>query len=160
VDETCVRVAGRWQYAYRAIDEHGQVVDVYVSAHRAEDDAAAFFRRPIESTGDRPRRVTTDKAACYPPALARVLPEAEHETGKLVQQAIERDHQHLKERLKPTRGFKTEAAAQVVCAGRGFARNLQRGFYRVGMVTADPSAPQPPLLMRAWEELTALLLAG
>src|SRR5688572_17836850 len=81
VDETYVRVAGVWQYAYRAIDEHGQVIDVYVSAHRAAEDAAAFFRRSLASTGVRPQRVTTDRAACYPPALDEVLPEADHVTG-------------------------------------------------------------------------------
>ena len=79
----------------RAIDEHGQVIDVYVSPHRAAEDAKAFFRKSITSTGVRPRRVTTDKAACYPPALAEVLPEAEHVTGKPEQQRLERDHQHL-----------------------------------------------------------------
>jgi transposase-like protein len=82
VDETYVRVDKHWRYAYRAIDEHGQVIDVYVSPHRAAEDAKAFFRRSITSSGVRPRRVTTDRAACYPPALAEMLPEAEHVTGR------------------------------------------------------------------------------
>ena len=76
VDETYVRVGKGWQYAYRAIDEHGQVIDMYVSPTRASEDAKTFYRRSITSTRVRPRRVTTDKAACYPPALAEVLPEA------------------------------------------------------------------------------------
>ena len=101
VDETYVRVGKHCQYAYRAIDEHGQVIDVYVSPHRAAEDATAFFRRSISSTTVRPRWVTTDKAACYPPALAEELPEAEHVTGKREQQRLERDHQHLKGRLRP-----------------------------------------------------------
>ncbi len=104
--------------------------------------------------------MTTDKAACYPPALAEVLPEAEHVTGKQEQQRLERDHQHLKGRLRPMRNFKTEPTAQVICAGHGFVRNLAGGFYRLGLVAGDPAVPQPPLLMRAWEELTAVLLAG
>ena len=108
----------------------------------------------------RPRRVTTDKAACYPPALAEVLPEAEHVTGKQEQQRLERDHQHLKGRLRPMRGFKTDPTAQVVCAGHGLVRNLAGGFYRLGLVAGDSAVPQPPLLMWAWEELTAVLLAG
>jgi DDE superfamily endonuclease len=45
--------------------------------------------------GVTPQTVTTDQAAAYPPALAEVLPEVEHITGKAEQQRIERDHQHL-----------------------------------------------------------------
>jgi transposase-like protein len=59
-DETYATVAGMPVYVYRAIDGQGQVVDVYVSARRAADDAAAFFRRAIEATGVVPDMVTTD----------------------------------------------------------------------------------------------------
>jgi transposase-like protein len=51
---------------YRAIDERGRVVDVYVKDQRAAEDAAAFFRRAIEATGVIPEDVTTDCAAAYP----------------------------------------------------------------------------------------------
>jgi transposase-like protein len=160
VDETYLRVGKHWPYAYRAIDEHGQVIDVYVSPHRAAEDAKAFFTRSIISTGVRPRRVTTDKAGCYLPALAEVLPEAEHVTGKREQQRLERDHQHMKGRLRPMRNFKTELTAQVICAGHGFVRNLAGGFYRLGLLVGDRAVPQPPLMLRTWDELTELLLAG
>src|SRR5262249_1802058 len=87
--ETYIRVAGQGQYAYRAIDEYGQVVDVYLSPTRDAQAAERFFRCALEETEERPERVTTDRAACYPPALERVLPEVEHSTGKMVQQRIE-----------------------------------------------------------------------
>jgi IS6 family transposase len=66
VDETYTKIAGKTAYVYRAIDGHGQVVDVYVSRRRAAADAAAFFRRAIEATGVIPDEVTTDGAAAYP----------------------------------------------------------------------------------------------
>jgi transposase-like protein len=94
-DETYVKVAGVWRYVYRAIDEHGQVVDVFLSERRDTEAAMTFFERALAETRVRPEVVTTDKAACYPPALERVLPEAEHLRGKMVQQRIERDHGHL-----------------------------------------------------------------
>jgi len=62
VDETYIRLAGRWVYAYRAIDEHGQVIDVYLSETRDTAAATAFFVQAIARTDVRPRRVTTDKA--------------------------------------------------------------------------------------------------
>ncbi len=68
VDETSIRMAGRWVYAYRAIDEHGQVIDVSLSETRDTAAARAFFAQAIARTDVRPHRVTTDKAASYPPA--------------------------------------------------------------------------------------------
>ena len=69
-----------------------------------------------------PRTVTTDKAAAYPPALAQVVPEVEHLRGKAEQQRIERDHQHLKGRLKVFRGGKTMGGAQRFCQAEGVKR--------------------------------------
>ncbi len=53
-------MAGDWVYVYRALNEQGQIIDVYVSEQRATEDAATFFRRAIEATGVAPTEVTTD----------------------------------------------------------------------------------------------------
>jgi transposase-like protein len=106
IDETYIKVAGVACYVFRAIDEWGQVIDVYVSPTRDAEAATIFLRRAVAATGVRPYRATTDKAPIYPPALAAVLPETRHVTGKLEQQGIERDHQHLKGRYRSMRGFK------------------------------------------------------
>ena len=119
IDETYIRIAGRWSYAFRAIDEEGQVIDVYVSPTRDTAAATAFLTRAVESTEVTPSLATTDRAAIYPPALAAVLPEVMHIRGKMVQQRIERDHQHLKGRTRSMRGFQTLPRAQVICAGHG-----------------------------------------
>ena len=99
-------------------------------------------------------------AATYPPALAAVLPGITHETGKRVQQRIERDHQHLKGRLRPMRGFKTLAGARVLCRAHAFLRNLRGGFYDLGRVIGVATSPVLPAMVLAWEALTADLLAG
>ncbi len=93
VDESYSEVAGKPASIYRAIGGCGQVVDVYVSMQRAAAGATNFFRRAGASTGVVPDEVTTDDAAAYPPALAAALPPVAHETGKAVQQRIDRDHQ-------------------------------------------------------------------
>jgi transposase-like protein len=56
VDETYVRVAGRWRYVYRAIDQHGQVIDVFVSPRRDANAARRFFDQAIDTTRPRPPR--------------------------------------------------------------------------------------------------------
>ncbi len=76
------------------------------------------------------------------------------------QQAIERDHQHLKGRTRSMRGFQQIRCAQVVCDGHGFMRNLRDGFYRLGEPTSDPRIPQAPRLARAWDDLTQILAAA
>jgi transposase-like protein len=89
VDETYLRIAGVWCYAYRAIDEDDQVIDVYVSVTRDQQAAMAFFRQALRETNVTPHLVTTDKAAAYPPALREVLPGCAHVVGKSAQQRIE-----------------------------------------------------------------------
>ena len=66
VDETYTQLNGVWTYIYRAIDQHGQVVDAYVSERRNGTTAQAFFQRAINETEVMPVQVTTDKAKCYP----------------------------------------------------------------------------------------------
>jgi transposase-like protein len=157
IDETYIKVGGVTQYVFRAIDALGQVIDVFVSPTRDTEAAITFLQQAMGETDVRPQKVTTDKAAIYPPALAMVLPEVKHIASKLDQQAIERDHQHLKGRYRPMRGFKQPRCAQIVCAGHGFMRNLRDGFYRLGFVWRGPHLPHPPRLLTAWNDLTAIL---
>ena len=159
VDETYGKVAGQPVYIYRAIDGMGQVVDVYVSERRTTEDAATFFRRAIESTGVIPDEVTTDCAAAYPPALAVALPPVAHETGKLPQQRIERDHQHLKGRLRPMRGFKTLTGARLICRAHAFLRNLRRHFFAFNEAVDPATMADAPSLWHVWDRLTGNLLA-
>ena len=77
--------------------------------------------------------------------------------GSAVQQRIERDHQHLKGRLRPMRGFKTLAGARVLCRAHAFLRNLRGGFYDLGrLVDAAALSPRPPVV-QAWAALTGTL---
>ena len=128
VDETYTRLAGTWTYIYRVIDQDGQVVDAYFSTRRNAKAAEAFFRRALDETGVKPERVTTDKAKCYPPALRAVLPSVEHRTSKYLNNGMERDHGHLKQRLSPMRGFKQATSADVIVRGHALIRNLRNGF--------------------------------
>ena len=76
------RVRSRWRYLFRAIDEHGQVIDLYLSDRRDAASACAFFERALAAAAVAPDRVTSDKAKCYPPALRAVLPTTEHRCSK------------------------------------------------------------------------------
>jgi transposase, IS6 family len=81
LDETYVKVAGRWIYLYRAVDQHGQVIDVLVSRRRDAVAARAFFARALQ-LGPAPVEVTTDRAPVYPRVLDEAAPTARHVTER------------------------------------------------------------------------------
>lgn len=83
IDETSIGIAGRWYCAFQAIDEAGQVIDVYVSPAYDTAGVTTFLTHAVESTEVTPSLATTDKAASYPPALAAVAAEAVHIRGKM-----------------------------------------------------------------------------
>jgi transposase-like protein len=85
VDETYVKVAGRWYYVYRAIDQLGQVVDVYLSPRRDAKAARRSFERAIGTTKVKPGGVVTDRAPTYPMVLDALLPAAQHRTDRYAQ---------------------------------------------------------------------------
>jgi transposase-like protein len=66
VDETYVKVAGQWRYVYRAIDQFGQVIDVFVSARRDAKAARRFFERAISTRGSRRSRSRLIRRRCIP----------------------------------------------------------------------------------------------
>jgi transposase-like protein len=128
LDETYVKIAGRWQYLYRAIDQHGQVIDVLVSPRRNAAAARAFFTIAVRC-GAPPSEITSDKAQVYPRVVADLVPAARHITDRYANNSIEADHGRLKARLRPMRGLKRARSLQTVAAGHAFVQNLRRGHY-------------------------------
>jgi transposase-like protein len=74
VDETYVKVAGQWRYVYRAVDQFGQVIDVFVSSRRNGRAARRFFERAIGATTVRPSEVVTNRSPTCPMVLEEFLP--------------------------------------------------------------------------------------
>ncbi len=81
VDETYVKVSGVWSYVYRAVDQHGQVIDVYVSQRRDIASARTFFTAALAVHGD-PAEVITDRAPALANAIEGLIPAALHNTGQ------------------------------------------------------------------------------
>jgi transposase-like protein len=127
VDETYVKVAGQWRYVYRAVDEFGQVVDVFVSRRRDAAAARRFFDRAIATTRIRPVEVVTDRAATYPIVLDELLPAAWHRTDRYANNRIEADHGRPKARLRPMRGLKQDRNARTIIAGHALVQNVRCG---------------------------------
>jgi transposase-like protein len=133
VDETYVKVAGRWRYVYRAIDQFGQVIDVFVCARRDANAARRFFEQALRTTSIVPAEVTTDRAPVYPAVLEELLPASLHRTDQYANNRVEADHGRLKTRLRPMRGLKQDRSARVIIVGHGFIQNIRRGHYELAV---------------------------
>ncbi len=81
VDETYVKVSGRWRYVYRAIDQHGQIIDVFVSPRRDLRAARRFFATAFAAHGE-PAEIVTDKAPALARAIHELAPGAFHDTNQ------------------------------------------------------------------------------
>jgi transposase, IS6 family len=100
----------------------------------------------------RARRVITDKASTYPPALAVAVPGVLHRSGRYRTNEIERDHGFLKERLGPIRGLKSVSSAAIFMRGHALMRNIRRRFCRV-----VESVPQRLVCAWTWSRLSEVV---
>ena len=121
VDETYVKVAGRWRYLHRAVDQYGQVIDVLLSEQRDTAAARRFFTRAL-THGPAPVEVSTDKAGPYLRVLDDLMPAAAHVTEQYDNNPIESDHAGLNARLRPMRGLKQVRSAARIAAGHAFVQ--------------------------------------
>jgi transposase-like protein len=130
-----VKVNGFWRYVYRAVEQHGQIIDVLVSARRDAAAARRFFRRALSTLKVTPTEVVTDAAMIYPSVLDELVPRAWHHVEQYANNPIEADHSQLKHRLRPMRGLRTDCTAQVIIAGHAFGQDLSRGHYEIAIDT-------------------------
>ena len=137
---------------YRAVDQYGQVIDVYVSRRRTIAAAARFFETML-SGRERPCEVTTDPAAPLLRVVDELLPDVLHDTTQYANNRIEWDHGRLKARLRPMRGLQTDRTASTVIRGHAFVQNLRRGHYELGVEARHERLR----LAAAFDELTSAI---
>jgi transposase-like protein len=134
VDETYVRVGGKWKYLFRAIDKHGQLIAFMLSDRRNTRAANRFLRKALKMMSDYPPcAITTDTLASYPKTIRRLQSEgllskdAEHRTSKYLNNIIEADHGALKPVILPTRGSQRMKTASATLGGFEVMRMIRRG---------------------------------
>ena len=141
MDETYVKVSGVWRYVYRAVDQFGQIIDVYLSTRRDAAAARCFVARALSTTKVSPAEVVTDKAAVYPRVLDELVPGAWHHNEQYANNRIEADHGQLKRRLRPMRGLKASRGAMVVITGHAFTpEHPPRALRTRHPAASDPAA--------------------
>jgi putative transposase len=128
VDETYVKVHGKWCYLYRAIDRDGNLVGSMLSEKRDMEAAKRFFQQAVGTVGHAPERVTTDGHDSYPRAIRETLGTSViHRCNPYLNNRLEQDHRGIKQRYYPMRGFESVTSAARFC--RAF--DEVRQFFRV-----------------------------
>jgi IS6 family transposase len=112
VDETYIKVKGKWKYLYRAVDKYGSTIDFMLSSHRDIATAKKFFKQIMINSALKPRTITTDKHSSYNKAIIqlkaqKILPNLLHRQCKYLNNIIESDHRRIKRKINPMLGFKT-----------------------------------------------------
>jgi transposase, IS6 family len=134
VDETYVKVKGRWAYLYRAVDSRGDTIDVLLSARRDAAAAKRFFRKALGQPHTvNPRTITVDKNPAYPCAVAAMKRDGELwrrsrlRQRKFLNNIVEQDHRRVKRLVRPGLGFGGFRTARRTLAGYEAMAMIRKG---------------------------------
>ena len=159
IDETSVKVAGRWCSLYRAIDRDGDLLDSMLSEHRDKHAARRFLRRLVDVAQRTPQRVTTDAHPPYRRAIRWILGrKVRHRCSQDLNNLAEQSHRAIKQRDDPMLGFGSFASAARFCT----AFDALRQYFRVRQRGAEwvPLAEQRRLFVQRWRSLIAEMQAA
>ncbi len=124
LDEVFVKIQGKQHYLWRAVDQDGEVVDVYLQKYRDSAAAKRFFRRLLNSYGGEPRKIVTDKLCSYGVAHRELIPETIHDTSQYANNRAELSHQPTRVRERGMRKFKSILQAQRFLSVHAVVQNL------------------------------------
>ena len=134
MDETYVKVKGRWVYLYRAVDKFGKTLDFMLSEQRDEAAAEAFFKQAVGNNGV-PEKVVIDKSGANQAGLLNVnlilfflgfWPLIEILQVKYLNNIVEQDHRFIKKITRPMKGFQAFHSAAATLQGIEVAHMIRK----------------------------------
>jgi transposase, IS6 family len=137
VDETYLRVAGKWTYLYRAVDSTGATIDFLLSAKRDTNAAKRFFQKALRSPGHpRPRVINVDGNPAYPKAISELKRSGELgrrcrcRPVRYLNNIVEQDHRSIKRRVRSSQGFRSFHSAARTIEGIETINMIRKGQVR------------------------------
>ena len=134
VDETYIRVKGKWVYLYRAVDSTGASIDFLLSAKRDAASAERFLAKALDGANHQaPRVINTDKHAGYPPAIVRLKVDGalekncRHRPVQYLNNVLEQDHRAIKRRIRASQHFRSFWGAWRTIAGYEAIHMIRKG---------------------------------
>ena len=133
MDETYVRVKGKWKYLYRAVDKQGQTIDFLLAAHRDVAAAKRFFNKALQTTANpMPRVINVARNPAYPAAIEALKEEGilrkrcKLRQVRYLNNIIEQDHRFVKNLTRQMKGFKSFCSALATLDGIEVAHMIRK----------------------------------
>jgi len=124
IDEVFVKINGKQHYLWRAVDQDGEVVDVFLQARCDGAAAKRFFKSLLRRHGDEPRKIVTDKLRSYGVAHRELMPDVIHDTSRFANSRAEQSHESTRVRERGMRRFKSIGQAQRFLGAHAAVSNL------------------------------------
>ena len=124
IDEVFIKINGKQHYLWRAVDQDGEVVDVFLQARRDGTAAKRFFRRLLKSHGGEPGKIFTDKLRSYAVAHRELMPDIIHDSNRYANNRAEQSHEATRVRERGMRKFKSAGQAQRFVTAHAAVQNL------------------------------------
>jgi putative transposase len=124
IDEVFVKINGKQHYLWRAVDQDGEIIDVYLQKRRDGAAAKRFFKRLLKTHRDEPRKIVTDKLRSYGVAHRELIPDTIHDTSQYANNRAELSHQPTRVRERGMRRFKSVGQAQLFLGVHSAIHNL------------------------------------
>jgi putative transposase len=158
LDEVSIRINGVPHYLWRAVDQHGVVLDILVQDRRNATAAKRFFKRLLAGLKYRPRRIVTDGLRSYGAAKREVLPEVRHRTSRYLNNRAENSHRPTRRRERQMQRFKSPQQAQRFPSSHGTIYGHFRP--RRHLMTAAQYRRARAQAFRIWRQETCAQMAA
>jgi putative transposase len=154
VDEVFIKINGKTHYLWRAVDQHGNVLDILVTSRRDAQAATRFFRKLLTGWCYVPRVLVTDKLTSYGPAHRRLISSVEHRRSKYLNNRAENSHQPTRQQERAMRGFHSVGGAQrFLSAFTGISPHFRPRRHRL---SAAEYRREIAMRFSIWNEVTGL----
>ena len=149
-----MKIRGKQRYLWRAVDQDGEVVDVFLQARRDGAAAKRFFKRLLRNNRGEPRKIVTDKLRSYGVAHRELIPDTIHDTSQYANNRAELSHQLTRVRERGMRRFKSTQQAQRFLSVHAAVHNL----FNLGrhLISAEHYRLVRQRAFASWEFATAL----
>jgi putative transposase len=154
IDEVFVKIHGQRHYLWRAVDQDGEVVDVFLRKRRDGKAAKRFFKRLLRRHSGEPRKIVTDKLRSYGVAHRELIPETIHDTSQYANNRAELSHEPTRVRERGMRKFKSMEQAQRFLNAHAAVYNL----FNLGrqLVSAENYRLYIQRAFASWESAAAI----
>jgi putative transposase len=157
LDEVVISIAGKKHWLWRAVDQHGAVLDILVQSRRNATAAKRLLRKLLKKQGITPRALTTDKFASYGAAKREIMPSVEHRQHRGLNNRAENSHQPTRRRERIMKCFKSAGQAQRFLSVHDQVANL---FRRPAKTSAADRRRARARAFQAWAEVTGAVTAA